>query len=82
MLYLIAGNGAEFAPGLFYTALTRVRRLQDIAFFPRLPSLTMLNCRKSNDLLAKEDEKKTKLANTLVERLTSGEEPTGDYINN
>jgi len=79
--YIIAsGNGAEFSNGLFYTGLTRVRRLQDLAFFPKMPSLGQLNSTKPLESRSEEDKKKKKLAEALRQRLVSGQEPTGNFI--
>ena len=76
----MSGSGSEFTSGLFYTGLTRVRRLQDIAFVPQIPSLTNLNSKKSNTERSEEDRRKARLAEALKERLTSGVEPTGNFV--
>ena len=77
----VTGSGAEFTSGLFYTGLTRVRRLSDLAFVERIPSLTQLNSIKIVPSRSEQDKKKSQLAQVLRERLESGQEPTGNFIN-
>ena len=80
-MFHVSGSGAEFTSGLFYTGLTRVRRLSDLAFVDRIPSLTQLNSIKIVPSRSEEDKKKSELAQVLRERLESGQEPTGNFIN-
>ena len=47
----------------------------------RIPSLTQLNSIKIVPSRSEEDKKKSELAQVLRERLESGQEPTGNFIN-
>ena len=72
----LTGSGESSSSSLFFTGLSRVRRLEDLAFWPHIPDLRDFqpNARSSavHEKLRIEEERKMQLANQLLTILQMG----------
>ena len=74
----ISGQG-DVNAALCFTAMSRVRRLEDLAFYRSIPNHTYFqvnNSSKSLEARMKEEERKNALSSILLQQLATGQEPS------